>query len=192
MNRLLQEEEASVVVGSLLGDAYLYPNGTLQIEHGIDQAAYVHWKYGVLKALVGKEPKGVRCADGRTGKVYCSVRFYTRAVLKEFRSLFYAEGRKVVPEEIAEMLDPLALAVWFMDDGGRGAHTPKGLVINTSCFSVEEQSILQEALAKRFGIETSVHKVGKYGNFTSRRDLSRAFARLSVRFSWLREAQTSG
>jgi hypothetical protein len=115
----------------------------------------------VLKALVGKEPKIVRRADGRTGKVYCSVRFYTRAILKEFRSLFYAEGRKVVPEGIAEMLDPLALAVWFMDDGGRGAHTPKGLVINTSCFSVEEKSILQEALAKRFGIETSVHKVGE-------------------------------
>jgi LAGLIDADG DNA endonuclease family protein len=47
-----------------------------------------------------------------------------------------------------------------MDDGGRGAHTPRGLVINTSCFSAEEQSLLQMVMKATFGIEVSVHRAG--------------------------------
>jgi hypothetical protein len=70
-------------------------------------------------------------------------------------------GKKAVPNDFARWLDPLSLAVWFMDDGGRGAHTRKGLVINTSCFSPQEQTLLQSVLAGKFKIDVSVHNVGK-------------------------------
>jgi hypothetical protein len=58
-------------------------------------------------------------------------------------------------------LDPMALSVWFMDDGGRGARTPKGLVFNTSCYSEAEQIALRSVFAERFGVEVSVHRVGR-------------------------------
>ena len=156
----LSAEAQSIVIGSLLGDAYLTPNGSLQIEHCLNQEAYVRWKYEKLIGIVGKPPKMVKRYDVRTDKTYRSIRFYTKAVLKEFRASFYKE-KKILPEDLGEFLDPLSMAVWFMDDGSRGARTPKGMVFNTSAYSAEEQKFLQTLLIEKFGVQTSVHKVGK-------------------------------
>ena len=160
-NMNLPPETQSVIVGSLLGDAYLYQNGTLQIEHCLDHADYTFWKYEKLKSIVGKQPTIIERYDLRTKKTYRSMRFYTKAVLKDFRIAFYRDRRKIIPKELGKMLDPLAVAVWFMDDGGRGARTPKGLVFNTSCFLAEEQIALQSLFAEKFGVRASIHKVGK-------------------------------
>ena len=157
----LTPEARSVVVGSLLGDAYLYPNGTLQIEHSLGQASYVRWKYEKLVGIAGKGPVTVQRYDPRTDRVYRSVRFYTKALLKQFRDVFYRDRRKFIPTQVGDLLDPMALSVWFMDDGGRGARTPKGLVFNTSCYSQAEQVALQSVFAERFGVEVSIHKVGR-------------------------------
>ncbi len=161
MTMNLPPEAHSVIVGSLLGDAYLYPNGTLQIEQSLDQLSYVEWKYEKLASIVGKAPVTVERYDRRTDRVYRSARFYTKALLKPFRDVFYRDRVKIVPTQVGDLLDPMALSVWFMDDGGRGARTPRGLVINTSCFSHAEQVALQSALAERFGVEVSIHKVGR-------------------------------
>jgi hypothetical protein len=156
----LPPEARSVIVGSLLGDAYLTPNGSLQIEHQLAHADYVNWKYEMLRSLAGKPPKIVERYDPRTLRTYRSIRFYSRSVLKSFRDLFYRDRRKVVPDCIGRLLDPMAIAVWFMDDGSRGGHSPRGLVFNTSGFTREEQAILRSALNEEFGIEASVHQVG--------------------------------
>ena len=157
----LSLEERSVIVGSLLGDAYLYPNGTLQIEHSFAQEGYVRWKYEKLMGIAGKDPVAVERHDPRTDRVYRSLRFYTKARLKHFRDVFYRDRRKIIPTQIGDLLDPMALSVWFMDDGGRGARTPKGLVFNTSCYSEAEQVALQSVFAERFGVVVSIHKVGR-------------------------------
>ena len=156
----LPPEAHSVIVGSLLGDGYLTPNGSLQIEHSLDQASYVAWKYEMLSSVAGKPPVLIERLDSRTTRTYRSMRFYTKSVLKSFRDLFYADRRKVLPSSLGDLLDPMAMAVWFMDDGGRGARTPRGLVINTSCFGREEQSLLQALLKAKFGLEVSVHRSG--------------------------------
>ncbi len=157
----LTPEARSVIVGCLLGDGYLTPNGSLQVEHCLAQAAYTSWKYEKLQAIVGQQPKMVERYDRRTNKTYRSVRFYTKAVLKDFRDGFYQDRRKIVPSFLGDILDPLAVAVWFMDDGGRGARTPRGLVFNTSCYSAREQVLFQEILYDLFGLVTSIHQHGK-------------------------------
>ena len=157
----LSPEAHSIVVGTLLGDAYLSSNGTLQIEHSLEQASYVRWKYEKLAEIRGKGPTMVERFDPRTNRIYRSLRFYTKAELKSFRSVFYRDRRKVVPMHVGDLLDPIALSVWFMDDGGRGARTPRGLVFNTSCYSEAEQILLQSALKERFGLMVSIHQVGK-------------------------------
>src|SRR5262245_21036075 len=157
----LPPETHSVIVGSLLGDGYLTPNGSLQIEHCLAQAAYTSWKYQMLEPIAGRLPAVVERYDSRTQKTYRSLRFYTKAVLKSFRDGFYQDRKKIVPANLGDILDPLAVAVWFMDDGGRGARTPRGLVFNTSCFSAGEQVFLKNILFTRFGVVTSIHQHGK-------------------------------
>ena len=157
----LSQEAEAVIIGSLLGDAYLYRNGTLQIEHCYEHAAYTLWKYEKLKSIAGKSPTLVERYDKRTNKIYRSLRFYSKSVLKDFRPWFYENSKKIIPDNLGERLDALGLAVWFMDDGSRGARTPKGLVFNTSCFSEEEQCKLQGILAEKFGVKTSIHRIGK-------------------------------
>jgi hypothetical protein len=99
--------------------------------------------------------------DSRTNRVYRSIRFYTKALLKEYRDAFYRDRTKIIPGILREIVDPLAVAVWFMDDGGRGARTPRGLVINTSCYSELEQSELRSMMAEKFGVDMSIHRVGR-------------------------------
>ena len=151
----------SIAVGSLLGDGYTYPNGTLQIEHAWGQRSYVHWKYSQLIPVAGKPPKRVDRWDKRTERFYSSLRFYTRAVFKEERNAFYAHGVKEVPGAIGDWLDPLALAVWFMDDGGRGGRTRLGMVFNVASFSPSSRELLQRTLLDLYGIQTTLQRAGE-------------------------------
>ena len=130
----------------------------------------------MLRSVAGKWPRTIERWDSRTAKTYRSVRFYTKSVLKTFRNDFYRDRKKIVPISIGELLDPMAVAVWFMDDGGRGARTPRGLVFNTSGFTWEEQSLLQTALRDKFELESSIHRVGSGFQLYIR---SRSFARFS-------------
>lgn len=151
----------SIVNGTLLGDGYVYPNGTLQIDHSVKQTAYVEWKFEQLQAVVGKPPRRVERTDKRTGKRSDSLRFYTRSVFREERLLFHPHGAKGVPVNVVELLDPLALAVWYMDDGGRGGRTPLGMVWNVAPFQVVDRKRLQRALDERYGIQTTLQKAGQ-------------------------------
>ena len=151
----------SVVVGSLLGDGYVYPNGTLQIDHAWKQREYVEWKYQQLVGIAGKSPRRVERWDKRTERSYVSLRFYTKAIFKQERMAFYADGVKGIPSDIDKWLDPLTVAVWFMDDGGRGGNTRHGMVFNVATFSSKDQELLQGTLKDRYGLETTLQHAGR-------------------------------
>jgi hypothetical protein len=52
--------------------------------------------------------------------------------------------------------------VWFMDDGGRGAKTPKGLIISAAGFSSTEHILLKECLERNFKLIVNIHKNGQF------------------------------
>ena len=93
------------------------------------------------------------------GKTYTNYYFQTRSV-GEFRfygQIFYDKnGKKVIPRFISKLLTPLALAVWFMDDGSCKSKQHKALILNTQCFSKKDLKLLIEAFDKCFGIETKL------------------------------------
>lgn len=74
-----------------------------------------------------------------------------------YRELFYnSEGKKVLPENLAELLTAKGLAYWLMDDGYKSG---KGLYICTESFSLNEINFLINILKSKFGLECSYHKV---------------------------------
>jgi hypothetical protein len=109
----LSEVQHQIVIGTLLGDGAMRckTNALLEINHSAKQRTYVEWKYRQLADLVATPPKE---RHGNAGRIAC--RFVTRSLpaLTPYYRLFYANGRKSVPDVEPA---PLTLAVWFMDDG---------------------------------------------------------------------------
>src|SRR3989344_5447337 len=108
--------QLEILAGSILGDAYVSPLGKIQLEHGIKQKEYLLWKYSELASIsYPSPPMPVRHYNHRTGKLYLSVRFWTRQFFRPLRSRFYQGTMKVFPFDLS--LTPLMVAIWHMDDG---------------------------------------------------------------------------
>jgi hypothetical protein len=56
-------------------------------------------------------------------------------------------------------IDPLSLAVWFMDDGSRSR---SAYYLNTQQFTLVEQKFLQSLLLKTFGFTSTLNKDKQY------------------------------
>ena len=155
----LTQQQKSLIIGTLLGDGYLriFPgrkNVLLEINHSFAQKEYVDWKYGILKNISGSPPKARKGNGSRI-----AYRFYSKQLpeLTALYKLFYKKKRKVIPSTIT--LDPISLAVWFMDDGSRSRSTD--VYLNTQQFSVRDQKKVVQALQK-LGLEATLNKDKSY------------------------------
>jgi hypothetical protein len=147
----LSEVQHNIVIGSLLGDGSMRcrANALLEINHSFRQRSYVDWKYRHLAELVRTPPKA-RDGNGRR-RAYRFVTLSLPALTRYFR-LFYESGRKTVPEL---ELSPLALAVWFMDDGCRSRSS---VYLNTQQFDMPDQLRLLRLLHEQWGIEGALNR----------------------------------
>jgi recombination protein RecA len=113
----LGEQQLQLILGSLMGDGNLSPNrrgrsGTrFRMGHGAKQAAYLDWK----AALLGNIPHA-RTVNAK-GAVFAD--FTPLPELSELHgAVYFGDGKKHLSWEYLKSLTPLALAVWYMDDGG--------------------------------------------------------------------------
>lgn len=156
----LTQEQEEILLGKILGDGFLEQNGKnvrLKIDHGAKQKDYVFWLYEKFKNVALK-PYQIFVHDKRNDRVYEHWRFstYSLPIFKSWRRLFYSNRRKIIPQRVTRLLNPLSLAVWYMDDGFRRTDC-KGLYLCTSAYSMKEQNILQNSLEKKFNVKTSLH-----------------------------------
>lgn len=114
--RLLSDQQFQVVLGSLMGDGNLSPNPRgrngvrFRLGHGSKQLEYLRWK----TALLGNIQHTVR--ENAQGASF--VDFTPLPELAELRRAVYlGDGKKFFSEEYLKALTPLALAIWYMDDG---------------------------------------------------------------------------
>src|SRR6266498_3388220 len=130
--RRLSEQQWQVVLGSLMGDGNVSPNlqdrsgVRFRLGHGAQKgrspaeratkAAYLDWKVGLLSNIECSRrvaPNGAVFAD-----------FTPLAELDELRRAVYlGDGKKHLSWDYLKALTPLALAVWYMDDGRLGTES---------------------------------------------------------------------
>ena len=159
----MNKECQDVCIGTILGDGYLSPRGVLQVEHARKDHQYVIWKHQKMSEIVSGPISPVVRLNKKTGKNTFSSRFYTKSVFSEYRTLFYPSNKKIVPDTINQLLDSsLALATLFMDDGGKGGNTSKGMVFNFSGFDQSGQEKLRSCLLRNFNLHITFHQTGKY------------------------------
>jgi len=111
----LSDFQWEVILGGLMGDGSLsrsqgFQAARYRFGHCAKQAAYCDWK-GSLFANIGV-CRSVRACDG-----VVSYDMTPLAELAELRQAVYLDGKKVLSEDYLKQLTPLALAIWYMDDG---------------------------------------------------------------------------
>ncbi len=153
----LSSLQQKVLIGSLLGDGCLSPNEygknyRLQMVQGNDQKEYLWWKYEIFKNWTLSEPKFV--------SVNNSWRFRTLShpELTKWQQKFYIGRKKILPKDVELMLDnPLSLAIWFMDDGGKmkDKYREYGNLFNVQGLSLDEVIRLQKVLMENFSLSTT-------------------------------------
>jgi hypothetical protein len=154
----LSKTQRDILVGLLLGDGSLEYNGyrgtRLQIKQSEEKRDYVFWLYNQFTEIVRTPPK----QRSDTMQWYFGTRFYED--LEEMRQIFYQEGKKIVPQNIADYCDsPLSLAIWCMDDGRLDfrAKSHYAYHLHTDSFLESDVQKLQEMLLEKFGIVSSVY-----------------------------------
>jgi hypothetical protein len=155
----LTPTQHAVLVGSLLGDGTLRKqqgkrNALLEVNHSFESKDYVDWKRQHFRQFVLTPPKARRGNGERV-----AYRFTTRSlpVFTSFHCWFYEAGKKRIPSDLE--LDPLALAVWFMDDGSKSRDA---WYLNTQQFSDAEQAFLRKLLRNTFGLESAANRDKDY------------------------------
>lgn len=102
-----------------------------------------------------KSPSHYDYLNKKTNKVYTSIHFYTYSLpcFNYYHELFYVDKVKRIPLNIGELLTPLALAYWAMDDGV--AHR---FSLCTDSFTFSEVELLIKVLKNNFDLSCFIHK----------------------------------
>jgi hypothetical protein len=158
----MTERQRQILYGILLGDGHLERqqgalSARLKIEHSVAQRSYVAWKFAEWRDWVRTPPRE-RARRNRLGTLSMNIGFSTLShiELEEVRQRFYANRRKVIPEDLG--LTPLAMAVWFMDDGSRKSNQCRGVYLNTQSFTNSEVELLRSVMRRDVGVGTTVRR----------------------------------
>lgn len=162
------DQQMSIILGSILGDAYIHPQGKICFEQAESHKDYLYWKYAQLKNIAYPKVALVTRLDKRTNQQTRSYRFFLRQYFRPLRKVFYNNRKKVVPSSLQRWMTPLLLSVWYMDDGYLDRSYPQ---LMTECFSISDIDFLRKSLKDKFNIEsirTSKKRIQIKSNSTSK------------------------
>lgn len=140
-----------VMLGSLLGDGcivhskdnkYIYTE-----DHSIKQKEYLLWKNSILnfRYYIRENRRG--CTIKKGNKQF-----------KYLYDLFYPCNIKTISIEILNKISPIALAVWFMDDGCY-QYRNRSISLYTQSFGFEGNEIIKGWFKERFKLECSIRSI---------------------------------
>jgi len=112
----LSDQQWQVVLGSLLGDGSLSPSRRgrhgvrFRLGHGAKQVDYLDWKVSLLG--------NIGCSRRQDARGAAFADFSPLPELGELqRTVYLGDGKRHITWDYLKALTPLALAIWFMDDG---------------------------------------------------------------------------
>lgn len=96
--------------------------------------------------------------DKRTDKTYYNCSFKTKALptFTKLHKIWYKDNTKIIPANIKELLTPISLAHWIMQDGSF-QKASGGVYLCTDSYTILEVKLLATSLSEKFNIKTSIH-----------------------------------
>lgn len=150
------------MVGLLLGDGSLVKKyvggGTyFKFAQSTIHSGYLQHVFNIFNAgghlIMSAPSQGKSVVKGVT---YYWAQFSTRSLTSwnVLHAYWYVDGVKVIPSNMDVLLTPIALAYWFMDDGG---WTNDGIHMATNSFTKEDVLRLIGVLQSKYGLKCSMH-----------------------------------
>jgi recombination protein RecA len=151
--------QKEILIGSLLGDGHLETQNQGRsyrwiVVQSSKKPLYLQFLRESFQDWITTAPytRTYKTLRGQSSTTRLVTR--TSPVFTPFARLFYRDqGKKGVPENLEDLLTPLALAVWYMDDGSKKSSQSKGVFFNTHGFSLHDNIKLCEILKDKFQID---------------------------------------
>ena len=163
----LSDRSKEIILGSLLGDGSLkipsrYKNARFSFRHSMHQKDYFFWKANELKEISGNSYFWKQKPDGFGGE---KLRYQSLALshLTDLYNLTHQEDKFVARPGWLNLLTPLSLAVWWLDDGSLIVNSRRG-VICTDPFPYEFQQALANYLERTWEIKVKIAKTNRNWN----------------------------
>ncbi len=123
----LSKEQKSLLIALLIGDGTISSNYVFKLSHSTLQREYLEWKVNLLNTY-GIKNNGVKeyiskCGYN-TGKEVLYSQMSLIPTIKALRRSVYVP-KKTITRKLLEWLNPLGLAIWYMDDGCINVNTSK-------------------------------------------------------------------
>ncbi len=152
----LSPTQMQVVYGSLLGDGGFRRasefNTSLRIGHGQKQDEYCAWKQSLFAGLIGSAG-----TNARGGQSFDTIPMYE---LTEVHTANYDARGKHPSQALIDRLEPLAIAIWYMDDGTFDRERQNRSAICCPAFPLDKQQALVRWFAAR-GIKATLDARGR-------------------------------
>ena len=120
----------------------------------LDHASYVLFVFNILSHYCSSSPRLI--TGIRAGNRFYGLQFFTRSMpcLTELHSLFYLNKVKIIPDNIYDLLTPVALAHLIMSDGQVASN---GLRICTDAYSSSDIVKLINVLMIKYRLVCTIH-----------------------------------
>ncbi|KAG0122693.1 LAGLIDADG endonuclease, partial [Tuber indicum] len=156
--------QKSVIIGLILSDGFLSlsskgsKNARLEFEQSYSKKEYVFFVFFILSHYCNSLPGlfFTKKAGIRKENVNYSLKIVTRSILcfTELYSLFYLNKVKIIPDNIYDLLTPVALAHLIMGDGQIASN---GLRICTDAYSSSDIVKLINVLMIKYRLVCTIH-----------------------------------
>ena len=120
MKTKINKDSRNLLIAMLLGDGTISNNNVFKISHCKEQKDYLEWKIKQLNDH-GLKNNGLKSYIKTRGYGTGSTVYYTQLniipFIKVLRRVFYKPFKNIGNRKLLNRLNPLGIAIWYMDDG---------------------------------------------------------------------------
>lgn len=165
----LNKEQKSLLIALLLGDGTISSNFVFKLSHSEEQREFLEWKVKLAKEM-GFKLNGIKEYVSKCGynigKNVLYSQFSINPTIKALRRTVYIP-KKTITRKLLNWLNPLGIAIWYMDDGCINVNTSKQrssiqhTIKIVTCVNLEVANIIIDYFKEVWNIKFRTFNEGK-------------------------------